>query len=252
MMGVDLLERISRAYVEGTEVRPYGSAYLVYTPVSLEGGQVVTVYVEEIGEDVFNLSDRGQVTDELALAGVDLATNVQAARSWVAVKRSLDLSPAIGDVGEFELSASASGDMIGRAVMRLSETALRAEGLKAFAPHRSRRSFRERVISTAGERGLAVVPKSKLPIRGGVRREVTCRVDGKRSVYVQALSAVSAMEGYDHARSIFTDSRIAPTSKVAAIQDAAKVSQWQIDALSEVSTVVFEKELGNFYDQLAA
>jgi Domain of unknown function DUF1828 len=252
-MGIDVLDRVASAYAQSVHVREAGTSYVVYTPLSFENGRVVTIYVRPVHEDHYTVTDSGQATDELAIAGVDLSTNKAAGRSWDAIRRALDVPPALlDDVGEFELSGAATADSLGQVVMRLSEAAIRVDGLKVFAPGHRRRLFTERVISTAGAHGLAVIPRPKLRTRFGGRREVTCRVEGHHGVYVQALSATSVMEAYDHVRSIFTDSELSPDNKLTAIQGTAKVESWQVAALREVSTVVFEPDLGDFYDTLAA
>ncbi len=254
MTVIDLAEEFAAAVKTQSTTRSYGSGRLLTLPWALADGESVTLYVEQFGDDVFHITDRGMAADALALAGVDLGTK-GAASSWAAVKRQLDVPTSVlTDVGQYELAGSSDTSGLGVALASVAEAVLRADGLRVLSNIRPRLTFPDRVIRHAHDKSLAVIPRAPVPTRFGATRSVTCRVEGKDWAFVQALSAGSHFnEAYDHARSIFGDAREDQRKHlVAIVAEAARPEPWQLRSLKEHSKVILEREQDDFFASLAA
>lgn len=221
-----------------------GEQTVVATAWSLEDGTPVTLFVSPLADDLFAVSDAGLAAGALADAGVDLS-NGAAGASFELIRAGLRLAPAMGDQGHWDLTATAATGDIGDAVIELSEAVVRSEGLKALARRRPTRTFSDRIVRSAGEVGLKIEPKARLPLRyKDAKRTVSLRLIGKnRDVFVQSISRSSAMGGYDHARALFADAAVDSTRRMSAIENGAPLEAWQVEGLSDVSRVVFEGDL---------
>ncbi|WP_327640013.1 DUF1828 domain-containing protein [Kribbella sp. NBC_00482] len=255
-MSEHLLDRVLGAIGERMSTWPYRDGELIATPWTLEDGEVVTLYVQAIGEDLYNITDRGLAADTLAAAGVDLSRRMPH-NSFVAIKGSVELAPAIelDKPGEYDLSASATAAEVGRAVVELSEAVLRAEGLKALARQRKPATLKDRIVSLAGRYdSLTVQPLARMPLRyKGVRRQVSCRVAGPRDLaFVQAVGRASQTTAYDHAKSIFSDASVPSSQRLAVIEGTYRLEEWQLAGLREVCSVVDENELSAVFEELSA
>ncbi|MEO5710210.1 MAG: hypothetical protein ABIQ59_10355 [Nocardioidaceae bacterium] len=252
-MTINLVAEFAGAITRSASSVRYGDGDLLTLPWSLADGESVSIYVEQVADGLFNLSDRGLAADALALAGVDLGGGA-AASSWAAVRDSLDLPAAVmRDLTPFEISGSADKEGLGLALTEVGEAVLRADGLRALGRQRRRLTFKDRVIRHAAERNLTVVPRAKVKTRFGSQREVTCRVQGSDWAYVQALSGgPNFNETYDHARSIFGDTKTSSDHLVSVIADNSKIADWQERSLGELSRVVHESQQDDFWASLAS
>lgn len=253
MTEVNLVDAFAQAITNRAHAVRYGDGELLTLPWSFADGDSLSLLVT-VERGHYTISDRGQAADALAIAGVDLSTR-GASASWQAVRRSTGVPPAVmAEDDPYVLSASATEDTLAEALIAVGETMLRADGLRVLATHRRAVTFSDRVIRRVSTRsGLAVVPHAKLRTRHGGERQVTCRVDGRRQAYVQALSGSSnILDAYDHTRAVFADAGEPRDSLVVLVADDAKLQSWQRSALSEVSTVVLEREQDDLWADLAS
>ena len=115
-----ILDQVTAAFTQRIAAWPYRGGQLVGTPFTLDGGEVVTVEIQQVGHDLFNVTDRGLAATSLANAGVELGDNV-AGRSFLAVQSGLSRAARLGtEISDFELAGSAALDQLGDAVLLLS------------------------------------------------------------------------------------------------------------------------------------
>lgn len=249
-----VLEAVRSSFDRRMSVSTEGATTVVATAWTLEDGTPVTLFIDQVATDVFNVSDAGLAAGALADAGVDLGGRNVAGPSFQMVQQSLRLSPAVGEVGLWDLAVSVSGDDLGEAVLELSEAVIRSEGLKALGRRRAVRNFGDRIVKVAADVGLKIEPQARLPLRyRGASRRVTYRLaGGRRDVYLQSITKASAGFGYDHARAIFADADIARDRRVTAVEQGARLDDWQQEGLSEVCQVVSETGMPDYLEGLKA
>lgn len=221
---------------------------IVATPWTLEDQTPVTLYVSQLGDDLFNVSDAGLAAGALADAGVDL-TRRAAGESFILIRQGLRFLPAIGGTdGEWDFAVAVSSDQLGDAVLEVGEAVIRAEALKALGKRRAPRTFGDRIVRTAAGIGLRIEPRPYVPLKyGDAKRRVAYRVSSdRRDAYVQTITRASTVNGYDHARALFSDTSVEETRRVTALEDAVRLDSWQYDGLEEVSRVVKERDLEGF------
>lgn len=252
-MTVDLVRELLTTVSRQATTVPYGDGELLTLPWSLGDGESVSIYVEQLEDQLYLISDRGLAADSLALAGVDLKRSAVRA-SWNAVLRDVNLAPsALSARHAFEIAYTTPPDRLGTALTALGEAVLRADGLRALSLTRPTRAFREAVIQSASRHSKAVVPHAPLPMRFGGKRTVTCRLDGAHPTWVQALAASGGSnENYDHVRSLLSDALVSKPELVVVVADAASLDDWQTSALAERSQVVRESDQDDFFAKLAA
>lgn len=229
-------------------IRRSESEVLVSTHLSLEDQTPVSLVVTQVGDDLFVVSDAGLAADALGDVGVDLSRPA-AWRSFKAVKDLPRYAPAVGvDLSKYEIAVGASSSDLGDAMIDVSEAVLRAEFLRAIGSRHRPRSFRDRVVRTAHQIGLTVVPKAPIPLRyAGATRQVNYLLSrDDREAYVQLVSRASTRTSYDHAKSLFSDADIPREKRVAAIEANADIAEWQQKGLEEVATVVWEGGIESF------
>jgi len=248
---LDLPATFSAATRDQSSVVPYGRGQLLTLPWSFGDGESVSLYIEEVGSG-YLVSDRGLAASQLAIAGVDLSTR-SAGASWRAVRNSVDAAPSpIPSVDDFEIAAFAEADNLGITMTAVGEAVLRADGLRALAAPPRAATFSERVIRNAAERGVTVLPRARLKTRHGGERHVTCRVEGRRWAYVQALGVAGGPnDAYDRTRSVFADADVSSDRLVAIVADDARLAAWQEESLHDVGTVVHEREQEEFWASVA-
>lgn len=249
-----VLDRVERALTKRMASWADSSGELIGTPWDLSDGEPLVLGIQEIGDGVYNVTDRGMLVSSLTTAGVDFGRK-GAVESLKAVTRSIGRSPLLGHrPHEFEIGASADADTLGDVVVEVGQAALRADALRALAPKPRRARFDARIIRIAGEVDLTVQPRAQMPLRfAGRSRPVSCQVIGKSgNAFVQAIgSGANTGAAYDHARAIFADAEMHVTG-MAAIEGGAHLDDWQRVSLGEVSTVVEEADLRDQFEQLAA
>lgn len=252
-MTINLVEEFAGAITADSTSTPYGVGDLLTLPWSLADGESVAIYVERLGDDLFVVTDRGLAADALSLAGVDLDTK-GARNSWNAVRGSLNLPPSVmADISDYEIAGMASRDQLGHALTAVGETVLRADGLRVLGRVRRPLSFPERVIRSASESNLTVLPRAKVQTKQGGERTVTCKVSGtgQHWAFVQAIGEGSqGNEGYDHVRSVFGDASATRNHLVAVVADAARLQVWQEAALGDLSVVVRESHQADVWHRL--
>ena len=255
-MAITAIESVLDAFSRGLVTQPFEDGELMTVPLALASGALVRVYVEQLADDAWLVTDRGQASSELALAGVNLEQNRSAAMSWYAIVRDLDLSPPVltTRAADYELAGLTSRSTLGESVLVVAEAALRADALRALAPGFRRRRFRDVIIRTAGEYELPVIPDAPMPVRHGGQRRVTCRVDGDGSkYYMQGVSANSkGLNGFDRAQSVLSSADVHDGEVLAVVESGMSLRGWQREMLDEHGRVLFETDLSGFMRQLAA
>ena len=252
-MKIEIINAVQSSLGRRMAVWDRGEDTVVATAWTLEDGTPVTLFVSQLSDDLFNVSDGGLAAGCLADSGVDLDSRV-AGSSFQLLQQGLRLSPSMGDVGQWDLAASATSEELGDAVIELGEAVIRAEGLKALARRRPIKSFGDRIVKSAGEVGLKIEPQAQLPLRyRNARRRVTYRLIGDhRDAFVQSISRASAISGYDHARALFSDAAVEPDRRMAVVEGSVRLEEWQYEGLSEVCRVVREPNMDQVLAELAA
>lgn len=252
-MTLDIIGAVQLSLGSRMAVWDQGDQTVVATAWTLEDSTPVTLYIDQLSDDLFNVSDAGLAAGALADAGVDLDSRV-AGSSFQLLQNALRRSPAMGEVGEWDLAMSASTGELGDAVVEISEAVVRAEGLKALARRRPSRSFGDRIVKSAGQVGLRIEPQAAVPLRyGNAKRRVTYRLVGEhRDVFVQSITRASTLAGYDHAKALFSDAAVDQDRRMAAVEDSVRLEDWQFEGLSEVSQVVIEHNLDGVLAALAS
>ncbi|MBC9735205.1 hypothetical protein [Nocardioides marmotae] len=243
-----LIEAVQASVGKRMAVWSLADRSVVATPWTLEDQTPVTLYVTQIGDDVFDVSDAGLASGALADAGVDL-TRRAVGESFTLIRQGLRFAPAMGsDVGEWDVAVSVPQDQLGDALLEVSEAVVRTEALRALGRHRAPRTFGDRIIRTAAGIGLRVEPRAYLALRhSGARRRVAYRVSSERKdAFVQTITRASTTNGYDHAKALFSDALVGPERRVTALENSVRLDAWQVEGLTEVSQVVAERDLETF------
>lgn len=238
---------ITSAWGDLIRVRPYGADREIITmPWAYGSGRVLTLLTERMSPDVYTVSDAGLSASELADCGVDVSSQ-RAVKSWNAVLRHMDVPPSM-TAKPWEIQAETDRAGLSHAINVVAEACLRADGLSVLAAPASRRSFSERVTSTIAGAGLTVVPLARIPVRHGGARHVTCLVEneGKRDVFVWALSANDQNLSHDRAYSVFGGAvgSLRREQLVSAVEGA--LAHWEaplLRSLEEVSVITAESGL---------
>jgi len=248
----NLIEAVRFSLDDRMSVWKQGQSTVIATPWSLEDGTPVTLYVTEVDSGIFNVSDAGLAAGALADAGVNLDSSA-AGSSFELLKQIAHFSPAI-EAGHWDIAVSVAADQLGNAVVELSETVVRTEGLKALARRRPARNFGDRIVKTAAEIGLKIEPRARLPLRyKNATRRVSYRLIGEhRDAYLQSITRAAVTTGYDHARALFADSSISNTRKLTVVESGVQLDEWQYEGLSEVSKVLAELAMPAELVQLAS
>lgn len=252
-MKTEIINAVQSSLGKRMAVWDRGDVTVVATAWTLEDSTPVTLFVSQLSDELFNISDGGLAAGSLADAGVDLAGKV-AGSSFQLLQQGLRLSPSMGETGEWDLAVSATSDELGDAVIELSEAVVRAEGLKALARRRPVKSFGDRIVKSAGEVGLKIEPQAKLPLRyRNARRRVTYHLMGEHhDAFVQSISRASTISGYDHARSLFSDAAVEEERRMVVVEGGVRLEGWQFEGLSEVCRVVTEPNMDRVLAELAA
>lgn len=247
-----VLDAFSASIARATQVEKWRDGELLVTPWTFRDGEPVVVYVHEIDRDVYLVTDRGQATDNLMVAGLDFDRAV-VARSWDAVQSSLELGLPI-DPSHWELRTASHGTELGDAINRVAEAALRADGLRALSSTRAKQPrFNEWVIRAASDRGLTVVPNAELRSNLGIRRKVSVQIKGREDAYVQAIGVTQdSWDAYDRTRSLFTDTNLEIQQRVTVVATGSKLSAEQVRGIALHSRVVEEAAVVPWLDELAA
>lgn len=247
-MTSSIVESVQTAIGKRMAVWSLGDRSVVATPWTLQDDTPVTLYVEQVGADLFNVTDAGLAASALADEGVDLSRRVPS-ESFDLIRQNLRLAPGLGpQTSAWDIVVSTTADEIGEAVIEVGEAVIRAEGLKALGRRRSPQTFGDRVVRAASEVGLRVEPRALIPLRHlGAKRRVAYRLSSQRSdAFVQTITRASSAAGYDHAKALFSDSSVDEQRRVTALERSVVLDPWQLEGLSEVSHVVKEPDLERF------
>lgn len=248
-MTTTLHDVVGFALSDGLDVRAFGEDQLVRLPLAFSDGHMVQVLASQVGEDAWTLTDRGQVASVLLDHGVDLS-RPQVSRSWRSLLETVSLPPALDGEGEFVLSMSSDSRTLGADVLRLGEAMLLAEGLRELRKPERSPLLRTRIIALAKEADLGVVPNAPMPTRFGSKRKVSAKISSDRTAFYTQGVGKGTGQSYDHARSLFADSEAAGGERLSVIGGTARLEEWQHRALSEVSQVVTEQDLPDFFASL--
>lgn len=247
------IEALVNEYRDALHVQPYGDGELLLLPATFVGGEPVEVLITRDGTHI-SVTDRGTAADALADVGVDLSG--RARKSFEAIVKAIDLSPAFG-AEWWEISVSTDQEGLAAAIQAVSDASMRADGLRALGGGRRRRSFGDVVVNAAAQH-TAVVPRASMATRrGDAQRQVTLKFDGRREgeqFYLQALSSRDAearSHAYDHASGLFLAAEPDQHHRVALLQDGPW-ERWQEDALRDVCEVVHQSEMEAYLHSVAA
>lgn len=250
-----LLDVFTQNMTRASQVEAWSDGELLVTPWTFRDGEPISIYVESHGRDQFLVTDRGQASDNLMVAGLDFGRkNVM--HSWESVQRSVepDLS-VMAAPSKWELRGTATAESLGAVMHQVAEAALRADGLRALSAVRTAGAprFNEWVIKAASDRGLAVVPLAEIRSTTGVRRKVTALIQGRSEAYVQAIGATKdAWEAHDRARSLFMDAEVDARQRFTVIAADSHLTGDQIRSIGQHSVVVEQGAVPGWLDTLAA
>lgn len=251
---MNVLDAVSTAFTSTLDSRAHRDGELITLPISLSNGNLVQIYVEQMSDDLWFVSDDGVTAQELAMAGVNLASQKPAIASWAELIRSLPLDPPVlrDDVNEYELAGLAPAGRLGTAMLALAEGVIRGEGLRALAPSFRARRFRDVIVKAATTHDLPVLVDAPMPTKHGGHRKVSVKVIGRRETYMQAVSARGAViDGFDKAQAVFSSAEVPPESLVAVMSDGVRLDAWQWETLRDLGTPVLEAELDRYMSTLA-
>lgn len=251
----DIRDAIIDAFAGRVKVRESGTGSLITLPFALSTGNLARVYVEQIADDAWFVTDRGSVAAELALAGVNLETQKAAGASWAHLRRTIRIDPPLlrDDVRDFDLAGLTDTESLGRSVLAIGEAMLRGEGLRALAPGYRKRRFRDVIIQAAGQRNLPVVLDAPMPTKHNGQRKVSLMVPGSREIYIQAISASrTSQESFDIAQSILTSTTLGEDRLAIVLQRGVHLEKWQRETLEDHGAPVEEGDLDVFMTRLAA
>lgn len=251
---MSILDLVRDALTSGLRARPLagGAGEVVTLPFAFSSGNLVQIRVTRVEEDRWLVSDRGVVAGELATLGVDLEARQVAADSWQALVGNLRADPPVfRDVGTYEIAGESSTDDLGEAVVSVGETAVRAEMLRVLAPGYRARSFKETILSRAGEHDLPFTPNAPMPTKHGGRRSVTVRIEAPAPVYMQAVSGkTSTIDGFDKAQAVFSSANVEKERLVAVLASRVRLEAWQWETLRESGVPISEPNLDAFLESL--
>lgn len=252
---MDIEQTVLAAMSARLRVRESGAGALVTLPISMTSGNLAQVYVEQVSDDSWFVTDQGVAAGELALAGVNLATQKAAGASWAELRRRLGVPPPMlrDDVRDFDLAGMATSSELGKAVVAVGEGIIRGEALRALAPGYRRRRFRDVIVQAAGKRELPVVLDAPMPTRHNGQRRVSLMVPAASDTYIQAISASrSTQETFDMAQSILTSTALGADSLAIVLQSGVRLEDWQRRTLADHRAPIDEAELDDFMRRLAA
>lgn len=237
---------------EIAHTEPWGNGELLVTPWEYSDHEPIVLYVRDFDGE-FVVSDRGQASDNLSLAGVDFQKRA-VARSWKAVQASVESDPFVVWIpSPWEIAARATQTDLGLAIHQVAEAAMRADGLRVLTGARTRGTrFDAKLISEASEAGLTVVPHAEIQSTVGVKRKVSVLIEGTRKAYVQAVGPTQdAWESYDRARSLFADTQLDMKERFTVLSRESTLSREQIRGIGQHSEVVDEEDFPELLQRVA-
>lgn len=249
------LEAFTKSIQASTLHEIWGDGELVITPWEFRDGEPVIVYAKQVDADRFVVTDRGQATDNLANAGLDLGRE-SVRRSWNAVRESLPqpLQKFGTTESEWVLATQSDTTSLGEAITHVAQAAMRADGLRALiAPPRKPRQFADWVVREAADRDLSVLPFAEISSGAGIRRRVTVKIHGRQDAYVQAVGRrQDAWEAFDKVRSLFMDSTVPRQQRFALIEEHSPITSAQREGMALHSNVIEQRSVSVWLDDLAA
>lgn len=252
---IDLEMTVLSALAGSIRRRDHGNGALLTLPLAMTSGNLVQVYVEQVADDSWFVTDQGIAAGELAMAGVNLQTQKNAGASWAQLRRRMGVSPALfrDDVRDFDLAGMATESELGRAIVAVGEGVVRGEALRALAPGYRRRRFRDVIIQAAGKVDLPVVLDAPMPTKHNGQRRVSLMVAGEHDTYVQAISSSkTTQESFDIAQSILTSTALDAGSLAIVLQRGVHLEKWQRETLEDHGAPIDEERLDAFMGKLAS
>lgn len=252
---MNAIEAVSQAFTSSLASNKHGAGELVTMPIALGNGNLVQVYVERVSDELWFVSDEGQTAGELALAGVNLSSQKNAAASWEALVRSLPISPPVlrDHVGDYVLAGQVESGRLGIAMLAIAEAAVRGDGLRALAPGYRARRFRDVIVQSAGRHDLPVLIDAPMPTHHGGSRRVSVKVAGAQDTYLQAISGKgSVIDGFDKAQAVLSSANVPKERLVAVLARSVRLEAWQWETLRDHGIPIVETELDHYMEQLAA
>lgn len=254
------VDQIRSAYLTavnaGLEITETAAGFVVWAPLfySDDDGVVLSVYPDGGG---WLVSDDGSTVSHLADVGAPVASPAFDT-AWSSLS-SIGFVPA-SSARDGAIQAWCSTDDLGEMIHTVAMTALRAEGLSYVRESRGgHRPFsstvRERVRYQLADHRFTVrgmlAGKGELSLASGRNVKVTetiVRSDGQVCAAVQALAGKSKDtrgQAHDHAFTIFSQSTMAPETKLAVVNHVPEWDAGLIRELGAVSTVVDYNELSD-------
>lgn len=230
---------------------PYLDGEMLLTPWDFPDGRTLDLYVQQMSDDWYFVSDRGLVADRLSDAGVDVSRGA-GARSWEMLRRGL--SVVLADAGRYEIAGTAVRSDLGGVINDVAVRALQGDALRVLGRTRRNQGFAERAMKEAVSFDLGVLPDSTLSNRFGGTRKVTFSAEGAGGkCFVMALGrSDSFIEDHDRAKLAFEDAEVDRFEKACLIGSLARPLPWHIKSLEDVSEVYGEQEQNRLWGKLAA
>lgn len=247
------LEATRAALSASVRSRTFADGELVTLPLATSARNLIQLYVEQVQQDRWLVSDLGLAAGELATAGVDLNSRKVARQSWGFLLAQMGLeAPVMHDVGDYHIAGIAVGSQLGPAILSVGQTVVRADMLRVLAPGFRAQRFSEVILAAAGAREVPFTPNAPMPTKHGGSRQVTVRIEGSRRIYMQGVSARnSPIDGYDKAQSVFASAEVEKDDRVAVVADALKLDRWQWETLEDTGVPLHERDLDAFLSNVA-
>lgn len=230
-----------------------GSLECLLTPFQLDEDRCLELYVEEVADGHFKVSDRGQVAELLADQQVDLGSKSNF-RSWAKVLADLP-AVAFAEEAPFEIAATTARDTLAQTIVHVGQVSVRASGLAVLGKAPAR-NWRETLIKRAKAKGLVVHPNATIPNRFGGHRKVSFQIEhGDRSAAVLARRSGEGgyfNDSYDRILGVFSGAEIPLEDRIALTDDDAKIEPWHMDGLARVCLLKREREQDELWAALAA
>ncbi len=114
----EILDELTEHFYQGWDVMPTGGGFLITTDWALPGGERIEIHIRRVGEreDLFVVSDGGELINFLFSQGVDLAKEPESRKllEGVAEKHAIKIV-------DYQLARGADGSDIAQAIRGMLE-----------------------------------------------------------------------------------------------------------------------------------
>lgn len=224
---------------------------MLRTPWSIGEGKTLDLYVEQIADHLYRLSDLGQVAELLADHDVDLSKPSRR-RAWDEFRRPL--ATMLVQTREFEIATTAEPGALGKAAHELGSVAMRAAGLTALSG-KQRRTWAVELLHHADAAGLSVDPSAEVRNKFGGTRKVAFRAwSSTKSAYVLAAKSDDGRfnEAHDRIKGVYEGAEAPLPERVALTDDKARIEPWHRESLARTCVLRYESEQDTVWESLAA